>query len=150
MDNLQLQGTTVESELQKNGVYASVTSGISMRPLFKTNRDMVILKRPESEPKKYDVVLYKVASGRYVLHRIVKVTSDKLVIRGDNTFSLEYVDKGDIIGILTEFNRNGRRVSVDNKLYIVYSRIWNFIYPLRLIAHKVISLLKRVYRKIFR
>ena len=150
MDNLQLQGTTVESELQKNGVYASVTSGISMRPLFNTNRDMVILKRPESEPKKYDVVLYKVASGRSVLHRIVKVTSDKLVIRGDNTFSLEYVDKADIIGILTEFNRKGRRVSVDNKLYVVYSRLWNFIYPLRLIAHKVISLLKRGYRKIFR
>ena len=52
MDDLQLQGTAVESELKKNGVYASVTSGVSMRPLFKTNRDMVILKRPEAEPRK--------------------------------------------------------------------------------------------------
>ena len=116
MDDLQLQGTAVESELKKNGVYASVTSGVSMRPLFKTNRDMVILKRPEAEPRKYDVVLYKVASGRYVLHRIIKVTPDKFIIRGDNTFTLEYVPKDAVLGVLTEFNRKGKRISADNKL----------------------------------
>ena len=150
MDNLQLHGTAVESELQKNGVYASVTSGVSMHPLFKTNRDMVILKRPEAEPRKFDVVLYKVASGKYVLHRIVKVTSDKFIIRGDNTFTLEYVPKDEVLGVLTEFNRKGKRVSADNKLYVLYSRFWNLIYPLRYVSHKVISLLKRIYRKIFR
>ena len=121
-----------------------------MRPLFRTNRDMVILKRPEAEPRKFDVVLYKVSSGRYVLHRIVKVTSDKFIIRGDNTFTLEYVPKDEVLGVLTEFNRKGKRVSADNKLYVLYSRFWNLIYPLRYVSHKVISLLKRIYRKIFR
>ena len=150
MDDLQLQGTAVESELKKNGVYASVTSGVSMRPLFKTNRDMVILKRPEAEPRKYDVVLYKVASGRYVLHRIIKVTPDKFIIRGDNTFTLEYVPKDAVLGVLTEFNRKGKRISADNKLYVLYSRIWNLIYPVRSPVHRGTSLLKRIYRKIFR
>ena len=92
MDDLQLQGTAVESELKKNGVYASVTSGVSMRPLFKTHRDMVILKKPNGVLKKYDVVLYK-AGAKYLLHRIIKVDTERnvYVIRGDNTFKLEYV-----------------------------------------------------------
>ena len=150
MDNFQLTGTTVESELLKNGVYASVTSGVSMRPLFKTNRDMVILKRPDTELKKYDVVLYRLTTGRYVLHRIIKVTPDKLIIRGDNTYSLEYVNKSDVIGVLTEFNRKGKRTSVTNRAYVFYSKFWNLIYPLRFVCHKAINLLRKVYRRIFR
>lgn len=150
MDNFQLTGTTVESELLKNGVYASVTSGVSMRPLFKTNRDMVILKRPDTELKKYDVVLYRLTTGRYVLHRIIKVTPDKLIIRGDNTYSLEYVNKSDVIGVLTEFNRKGKRTSVTNKAYVFYSKFWNLIYPLRFVCHKALNLLRKVYRRIFR
>lgn len=150
MDNFQLTGTTVESELLKNGVYASVTSGVSMRPLFKTNRDMVILKRPDTELKKYDVVLYRLTTGRYVLHRIIKVTPDKLIIRGDNTYSLEYVNKSDVIGVLTEFNRKGKRTSVTNRAYVFYSKFWNLIYPLRFVCHKALNLLRKVYRRIFR
>lgn len=150
MDNLNFQGTAVENELNTHGVFASVTSGISMRPLFRTNRDMVILKKLDREPRKYDVVLYRLLTGRYVLHRIVRIQGEKLVIRGDNTFSLEYVDKSDVIAVLTEFNRKGKRISVDNKGYILYCRLWNFIYPLRFVFNKLLLLAKRVYRKIFR
>ena len=150
MSELYVDATTVESELDRCGVYASVTSGVSMRPLFRTNRDMVILKKPDTEPKKYDVVLYKLPSGRYVLHRIIGVRDNRFIIRGDNTYSLEYVDKTDILAVLAEFNRRGKRVSVDNGVYLAYARVWNFIYPVRLVCHKVLSLAKKVYRKIFK
>lgn len=145
MDNLEF-GTTVEEELSKNGVYASVTSGISMRPLFKTNRDMVILKRPEAEPSKYDVVLYKNRDFKFVLHRIIGVKDNKFIIRGDNTYSLEYVDKANIIAVLSEFNRKGKRISVSNKGYRLYARVWNFIYPIRFVLVKLISYVKRKCR----
>ena len=150
MDNSVLYDSAVETELSKHGVYASVTRGISMRPLFKTNRDMVILKRPTHELKKYDVVLYKNSAGRYVLHRIVKIRSDELLIRGDNTYALEHVKSDEILGVLTEFNRKGKRMSVDNLGYRVYSRVWNFIYPFRYLFVVAIRFAKKVYGKIFK
>lgn len=150
MDNGFFFDSTVETELRKHGVYASVTRGISMLPLFKTNRDMVILKRPSGELKRYDVVLYKVAGGRYVLHRIVKVRPDELLVRGDNTYALEHVRSDEILGVLTEFNRKGKRISVDNFAYRVYSRVWNLIYPIRYLFVTALRFAKKVYRKIFK
>jgi hypothetical protein len=119
-----------------------------MRPLFRTNRDMVILKRPESPLVKYDVVLYKLPSGRYVLHRIIGVKDDVYIIRGDNTFTLELVPRSEILAVLTEFNRKGRRVSIDNFGYRVYSRVWNFIYPLRFICHKMRRMASKLYHRL--
>ena len=74
----------IESELEKHGSYASVTRGISMRPLFKTRRDMVIITPPPAEFKKYDVVLYTGAGNKYTMHRVIGIKGDILIIRGDN------------------------------------------------------------------
>lgn len=141
---------TVESELDESGVYASVTSGTSMQPLFKTNRDMIVLVKPTSELKKYDVVLYKVSDGKYVLHRIVKVLPDKYLIRGDNTYKLEHIEKGRILAVLTEFIRKGKKHKITDPSYRVYSRIWNFIYPLRYLFIKAKALLYKIYSLIFK
>ena len=109
MDNYGFVESAIENELCQSGVYASVTKGSSMRPLFKTNRDVVILKRCDAEPKKYDVVLYKDGTGKYILHRIVRVSDKCFVIRGDNTFINERVSKNCILAVLTEFNRKGKK-----------------------------------------
>ena len=150
MSNYELLDSTVENELRDNGAYASVTKGTSMRPLFKTNRDVVYLKRCDTEPKKYDVVLYKSGEGKYVLHRIVRVLPDRFVIRGDNTFIPEYVAKDRILAVMTEYNRGGKRRSTDYRGYRIYSRLWNFIYPVRFVCHKLLSVLRAVYRSIFK
>ncbi len=150
MDNYGFFDSAVEAELSCAGVFASVTKGTSMRPLFKTNRDIVILKRADAEPKKYDVVLYKTCTGKYILHRIIKVLPASFVIRGDNTFATEYVEKGRILAVLTEFNRKGRKHSVTDLGYRLYSRIWNFIYPIRFLAHKALSLARAGVRRIFK
>ena len=141
---------SVERELRENGVYASVTKGASMRPLFRTNRDMIILKVPTEEPKRYDVVLYRTRSGKYVLHRIVKVLPEKFLIRGDNTYTLEHVEKSRILAVLTEFNRKGKKHTVNDVSYRIYSRIWNFIYPVRALYVKLRRLAGKIYRKIFK
>ena len=141
----------IEQELDKYGVYASVTSGVSMRPLFKTHRDMVIIQKPEGELKKYDVVLYpSVKKDKYILHRIISVKENEYLIRGDNTFFVEHLPKDAIIGVLTEFNRAGKRHSVNEFGFKLYSRVWNFIYPIRYVWHLIRSLLARIYRKIFK
>ena len=140
----------IERELEQHGVYASVTRGISMRPLFKTSRDMVIIKKPTRELKKYDVVLYTGAGNKYTMHRIIGFKGDTLVIRGDNTYTKEYVPRENVIGILTDFNRKGKHHTVNEFSFKLYSRFWNFIYPLRLVLFKIRKLLGKIYRALFK
>ncbi len=144
------QNVVIEDELQLHGAYASVTRGTSMRPLFKTHRDIVVIGKADGDLKKYDVALYRAPSGKYVLHRVVKVLPDRYLIRGDNTFLNEYVLKTDVIGILTGFNRKGREYKTDGTGYRLYSRLWVFIYPIRKLFYLINRLLHKIYRFIFR
>ena len=124
-----------------------------MRPLFKTHRDVVVIKRAEGELRKYDVVLYRSrlkGEHVYVLHRIIGEADGKYVIRGDNTYSKEFVDKDSVIGVMVSFNRKGKRHTVDERGYKIYSRVWNFIYPIRLLYVRARRFLGRIYRKLFK
>lgn len=140
----------IERELEKHGSYASVTRGLSMRPLFKTSRDMVIIKKPTSDFKKYDVVLYTGAGNKYTMHRIIGFKGDTLLIRGDNTYEKEYVPRENVIGILTEFNRKGKHHTVEEFSFKLYSRFWNFIYPVRYVLYRLRRLLGKIYRSLFK
>ena len=142
---------TVESALEKFGTYASVTYGVSMRPLFKTHRDMVILQKPNKPLEKYDVVLYRIGE-KYVLHRIIKLDEERkmCIIRGDNTFKKEYVPKNKIIAVLVSFNRKGKSHTVLDRSYRAYSVFWNAIYPIRYPIHLLRSLLAKIYHKLFK
>ena len=139
---------TIEYELKKHGTYATNTVGVSMKPLFKTHRDAVVLKAADREMKKYDVVLYTDKIGRYILHRIIAIKEDVYVIRGDNTFVKEYVPKERVIAFMVSFNRKGRHHSTDELGYRIYSRVWNFIYPARFLFNKFLVLVRKVKRKI--
>ena len=150
-DNVQfVDGAFIEKELEKHGSYASTTRGTSMRPLFKTGRDMVIIKPIEGPLKKYDVVLYTGAHNHYTMHRIIGVKDGYYVIRGDNTYKKEYVPKGNVIGILSEFNRKGKHGTVLDTSFKIYSRFWHYLYPVRHICHKIRCVLSKIKHAIFK
>lgn len=140
----------IECELERHGTYASVTRGISMRPLFKTHRDMVIIGRVPEELKKYDVVLYTGAGNRYTMHRIIGFAGDNLIIRGDNTYRREIVPRKNVIGILTEFNRRGKHHTTEERGYKIYSRIWHYLYPVRHFFHLLRRLASKIKHAIFK
>ncbi len=145
-----LDNNLIEEELDRHGTYASVTRGVSMRPLFKTGRDMVIIRKPEGELKKYDVALYRDGKGKYILHRVIAVKEDFYIIRGDNTYVRERVPKERVIGVLSEFNRRGKHHQVTDKSYKLYARVWNFLYLPRAAAYYTLRTVKRTARKIFK
>lgn len=118
-----------------------------MKPLLKENRDAVMLMRSDREIKKYDVVLYKDSLGRYILHRVIAIKGDVLVIRGDNTYKKELVPKSEILAVMVSYNRKGKSRSIDSFGYKLYSRVWNFLYPLRHIARKPFALVKKILKK---
>lgn len=142
--------SVVENALKNEGYYVSLTSGVSMKPLFKTHRDVVVISPPKEELRKYDVALYTYGDGRYILHRVVGVRDDVYLIRGDNTYKLERVPKHFVIGVMTAFNRKGKQYDLSEFSYKIYSRIWNFIYPIRYLFMIVKRLLSKIKRALFK
>ena len=149
MSMINASAGTVERMLSENGSYASVTAGVSMRPLFKTHRDVVILESATERLKKYDVALYRI-NGKYILHRVIALDEARgmYIIRGDNTFHKEYVPFNAVIARLTAFNRKGKHSTVDSTAYRVYARIWNFIFPIRCVFRAPLTISSRIYNKL--
>ena len=138
----------VEREINGHGSFASVTKGPSMRPLFKTNRDMIVVSKIEAPLKKYDIILYRGGGGEYILHRIIGIRKDCFIVRGDNNYFKEYVPKDAVIGVLSAYNRKGKSGSPNKLSFKLYSRLWRYIYPIRFVFAKTRLCLSRVKRKI--
>ena len=136
-----------EEALSTFGLYSSFTSGTSMWPLFKTHRDRVYIVKVTDRLRPLDVALYPDGHGNYIMHRVVRVCEDHYLIRGDNTFVLERVPHDRVIGVLVEFDRKGKHVAVSSRTYRLYSRVWNFLYPVRYLFHGALALLRRIRRK---
>ena len=138
---------TFEELLQKDGRLVYKTKGVSMKPMLRQNRDLVIIEPAASKLGKYDVALYK-RGEKYVLHRVIGVRDGYYRIRGDNTYSIEHVPNETVLGVLKRFNRNGKMHAVTDRGYRLYCRFWNLIYPLRFLWHHGVRLLKCAARKL--
>ena len=150
--------STYEEELARHGKIIHTNVGYSMMPLLRQHRDVMIIERPAGRLKKYDCPLYKTPSGKYILHRIIKVREKDYVIIGDNcvTFERGITDKH-IIGVLTGIIRDGKTITMDNKLYKLYYHLWcDFVHVRIAILHlvrfarRVLGLPKRIFKFIKR
>ncbi len=112
-------------ESLKSGHKVSVTvTGNSMMPLFAHERDSVVLEKAFVY-KPRDIVLYLRDNEKPVLHRIVAKKEGSYSMCGDNQEVAEYpILEEQILGRVCEFERKGKKVSVDNFVYRLYSFIW--------------------------
>ena len=151
MSEASVVESNIEDIIEKEGVYASVTVGSSMRPLFKTHRDMIVLRKKDVMLNKYDVALYRI-SGKYILHRVIGIDKARgvYIIRGDNTYKKEYIPFGKIIAVLVSFNRKGKHYDVSDKKYRVYSVIWCAIYPIRYVSWIAWRATRKILRMLFK
>ena len=141
----------VEEALKKQESVAFLTSGASMRPLLRTHKDMVVIKKCEFPLKVNDVPLYKVkGSDKLVLHRIIDIKDDGIyVIRGDNTYQKELVSHENVVGVMTAVYRGGKYIDCNNsKTYKLYVSINNFLYPARFVWKNIRATLGKIKRKI--
>ena len=135
-----------EELLARDGKLVYKTRGVSMEPMLRQNRDLVVIQTPTSRLRKYDVALYR-RGQNYVLHRVIGLASDHYLIRGDNTYAVEHVPESDVIGVLTAFTRKGRQFRTTDSGYRLYARVWCAIYPLRLLRVRTRRLAVRAVRK---
>ena len=150
-----VQVYTFEEMLQKEGYILYTNIGYSMIPLLRQKKDIIEIKKSNSEHyKKYDVVLYK-RRNHYILHRILKVLPDRYVVAGDhNTFLDPPVTDEMILGVMTRVIRDGKSITPDSILYKVYVHLWCDFYPIRVFLLKakafVYRCLRFVKRRIFK
>lgn len=147
MNNQSPSAEGIRRELSERGAVFTKTHGKSMKPLLREGRDAVLLKRPDREIEKYDVVLYTDPLGRQVLHRVIGKRADAFIIRGDNTYKKEIVPKEAVFAYMESFSRKGKHRSTERLGYKLYSRVWNFIYPIRFLFHKFILLTKKIFKR---
>lgn len=114
-----------EDVLARDGRLVYTNVGGSMMPMLRQRRDLLIIERPRGALRKYDIPLYKRDSGKYILHRILKVRKDGYVLCGDNQWRREYgVTDRQIIGVLTAFVRDGKEIPVTDRRYRLYVHLW--------------------------
>ena len=139
--------TTFEELLARDGRVVYKTKGVSMQPMLYQNRDIVVIETFEGRLKPYDVALYR-RGKQYVLHRVLSLGDGVYYIRGDNTYNIETVPEGNVLGVLTGFVRNGKQHRVTEPGYRFYARFWHLIYPLRIFRLRFRSRLRKLLAKL--
>lgn len=152
-------GMTICEYLDKHETLTYRFKGISMRPMLRQEKDLVILRKYDGTGlKKYDVAMYNLfGNNRNVLHRVVEVKGDHYTFLGDNCWNKEErIPDSSIVAVLEAFIRDGKVIPVTNLPYRIYSRVHYFLYPVRIgwrkfrIRASKVPLLKKIWYTIKR
>lgn len=138
--------------LKQDGSVILPVTGTSMVPTIRGGRDQVTLVRAQGPLKKYDLPLYRRKSGQFVLHRVISVEKDgSYTCCGDHQWKKEPgIQPEQIIGIVSEFERKGKRIDVRDGGYRRYVRFWVTIRPIRCAILTAAGWLSRLKRAILR
>lgn len=137
----------IEESLKDEKTVRFSPRGVSMLPMIRQGIDTVVLSPLPEKLKKYDLPLYQREDGKYVLHRIVKV-SDTYTCIGDNQFELEQGVRYDqMIAVVTKFTRGEKEHRVTEPMYQLYCRVWHYSRPVRLVLRKIKGRVRRMIKK---
>lgn len=124
--------------------------GISMLPMLRQGKDEVEISPLPDVLQKYDLPVYQYPSGKYVMHRIVDVREGYYICNGDNLLQMEKIPRDWMIGLVTAFIRNGKRIEVTDPAYRLYCRFWVASRPIRHVWKRGIGFLKQIVRRCLR
>lgn len=118
----------IQEQLKSGGVFTFCPSGSSMEPFLKQGDRVTIQKSLRYQ--KYDIVLFRLKDGSFVLHRIIAVnTNGTYDIRGDNQFYIEReVEPEAIVGKVISYTHRGNEKTKTHSLGV---QIWNKMIVLR-------------------
>lgn len=102
-----------------------VISGNSMAPFLIHGRDTVFLSRIKAPLKRGDMVLYRRASGQYVLHRVYSAEGDTLTMVGDGQAGLEPgIPMEQTLALVSAVRRKGKLLEPGSFLWDFYEKTW--------------------------
>ena len=117
-----------------------------MEPLLKHMRDRVKII-PPGKIRWGDIVLFERNTGRYALHRVIGKGQKGFAMAGDNQWYFERnLPYDQVIGIVTDIERNGKLISVRNIFVRVYKvAVTAFVFP-RIYIWKAVQKLLKPFR----
>ncbi len=120
-----MNNKNAEQILETVGIYSAISKGTSMWPMLGDGKNRIIVAKPETEPKLYDVALFRRESGLLVLHRIVEIHNDHYLFCGDNQNFLEKVNKEQVLGVLKGYYKDKKYTDCEkSRSYRLYVRLW--------------------------
>lgn len=107
--------------------------GSSMKP-YLSEGDTVYLVSASCDIRRGDIVLYRRANGRYVLHRVCSLEQDgSAIMLGDAQVSKEILpDRSSFVGLVSFCIRKGRKISRNSLRWRGFAAVWLAVIPLRL------------------
>lgn len=127
---------TIEEQLSAGRLALVRTKGVSMQPLLYEGQSHAIVAPAPRDLAVGDLALARLPDGRYLLHRVIGKDDACYYTRGDNCYSQEAIPRDQVVGVVVEIARRGRRISTAGTLYRLYTRFWMASYPARLFWRK--------------
>lgn len=138
-------------ELSKEGIYIPVRiqlNGSSMQPLIRKQRDYVIIEPLKRSPMRGDIVLFSDDKGRYVVHRVKRLSKEFVITQGDSCTTEDTPLRYDQIwGIVTKMERKNRVVILNSAKARNAGKIWMAILPIRMFYYNVRRVAGQIYKK---
>ena len=139
---------TIKAVLDSNGTFLLYPNGTSMLPTIRPGKDSVLLSRADVI-EAGDMILYKRATGAFVLHRVIRIAEDgSFVLRGDNQYFDENgITREQIIAKVGVYYRGKREVhcgTCRHRAYLLRRRIG---YPFRRFFFRLKGKLCRTFGK---
>ncbi len=108
------------------------TKGNSMLPFIKGSRDSVELVK-RANVLENDIVLARLADGRYVLHRVIDIDGESITLMGDgNIRGTESCYINDVCGTAVSIiKENGSNTDCQCPGFIRKVKMWRMLLPLR-------------------
>lgn len=138
----------LQLQLDTGGIARLVVTGHSMYPTLRHRKDVVYLAPLNRTLKRGDLILYKRASGQYILHRIVSHPKDgKFICSGDNQWQKETVEEKQVVALVDGFVRGGKKYEMRNLGHRIWVGFWVLVFPIRRPILKLRRFLGRICQK---
>lgn len=148
MDNLMNENEFIRilhDKFERNEHINLTVTGNSMVPFLVDKRDTAILSPPEDKIRKGDILFYKRINGKFVFHRVKKVTSDGIFFIGDSQKIQEGpLDKSFVLAKCDSVIRKGKLIDKKSIIWKFFRVVWLNIIPLRVPLIKFIAKFKKV------
>ena len=118
--------------VQEGMAVTMLVKGRSMLPFILGGQESAVLTQP-GEIKTGDVVLARIDGRRYVLHRVMEVSADRVVLMGDgNIRGQEVCRPEDVLARADEVvGADGKHRRIDTPRQKRRARIWRRLLPVR-------------------
>lgn len=100
-------------------------SGNSMQPFLEHGRDFVTVSPVSGEVRRGDIVLFRDPTGRYLMHRVIRLREGKVITWGDGNMRPDPAwDPESVLGVVRSAKRKGKFITERSRSWRAWRSLW--------------------------